>query len=104
LLGRPEDLYDFARTPALWIGSGSPASIERAGLVGGDAPGLAKPCADYAARIVTLWTGAASLAPMRARYVERLAGLDQDCGLRFSSTSWPIVSAFAEEPRPITRC
>jgi hypothetical protein len=32
----------------LWIGSGSHASIERAALVGGDAPGLAKPCAHYA--------------------------------------------------------
>jgi hypothetical protein len=32
----------------LWIGSGSPASIERASLVGGDAPGLAKPYAHYA--------------------------------------------------------
>jgi hypothetical protein len=38
---------------------------------------------------------------MRGRYVERLAGLDQDCGLRFSSTSWPIVSEFAEEPRQL---
>ena len=35
---------------SLWIGSGSPASIERAALVGGDAAGLAKPCAHYAAR------------------------------------------------------
>jgi hypothetical protein len=26
----------------LWIGSGSPAGIERAARVGGDAPGLAK--------------------------------------------------------------
>ena len=26
----------------LWIGSGSPAGIERAALVGSDAPGLAK--------------------------------------------------------------
>jgi hypothetical protein len=35
----------------LWIGSGSPASIERAALVGGHAPGLAKP---YAHRAVHL--------------------------------------------------
>ncbi len=31
-----------------WIGSDSPASVERATLVGGDAPSLAKPCAHYA--------------------------------------------------------
>jgi hypothetical protein len=35
----------------LRIGSGSPASIERAALVGGDAPGLAKPCAHYAVHL-----------------------------------------------------
>jgi len=35
----------------LWIGSGSPASIQRAALVGGDAPGLAKPCAHYAVHL-----------------------------------------------------
>jgi hypothetical protein len=35
----------------LWIGSGSPASTERAALVGGDAPGLAKPCAHYAVHL-----------------------------------------------------
>jgi hypothetical protein len=33
----------------LWIGSGSPAGIERAAFVGSDAPGLAKPCAQFAA-------------------------------------------------------
>ena len=35
----------------LWIGSGSPASIERAALVGDYAPGLAKPCAHHAVHL-----------------------------------------------------
>ena len=35
----------------LWIGSGSPAGIERAALVGSDAPGLANQYARYVVHI-----------------------------------------------------
>jgi hypothetical protein len=42
LLGRPEDHYDFARTPLAMDRQRLAADIERAALVGSDAPDLAK--------------------------------------------------------------
>ena len=46
-------MFSQERLPT-WIGSGSPASIERAALVGGDAPGLAETVCALRLAFVTL--------------------------------------------------